>query len=564
MNLGKGVVIGLVAVSGVATLALLSSSDPILPTLRSPVEEPPLRRGDDPTYAEELKTMSALLQEMRYELQQQEQAMVRERAEISALISRETQRAVNRSSAELEQLNRELRGAQTALDQKIEQAATGTADVQTLQQAFSTLKTEQRRLREQLSAAERRNGPESAVAATETATQEVARLPEANRVLHPPGPGDPATSSRDLSTRLEERLASLKTQTARPGAIQTDASVLDQLRQLPGMSEMADRLAAHAVPNPSRDRLGGKGKSSVGLQEGYVTLKPYVAGLSERNPHIPGFGSSPAGRNAELLIPQRYPLEVKTGKSGTSAVIPVYTIPDAATLVNNSTMTPLVGRVPVRGQLRDPFRFKLITGSTNLATNGHRIPGIVNAVWTGYAVGLREQSCVRAYIDTVTFTFQDGRIHTVNQGKGDDEAVADVTDNLGYVTDLRGNPCIQGQYFNNARQYLAGRGIASFLDGLAKAYSRSQVTIERTDDGILAYVDGDVYEYAAGQGLSGATGEIADYIRERAVDAFDVVYVPPGINVQIFVETEIPIDYDTLGRRLHYTYSEESPRATLD
>ena len=72
MNLGKGVVIGLVAVSGVATLALLSSSDPILPTLRSPVEEPPLRRGDDPTYAEELKTMSALLQEMRYELQQQE------------------------------------------------------------------------------------------------------------------------------------------------------------------------------------------------------------------------------------------------------------------------------------------------------------------------------------------------------------------------------------------------------------------------------------------------------------------------------------------------------------
>ena len=53
-------------------------------------------------------------------------------------------------------------------------------------------------------------------------------------------------------------------------------------------------------------------------------------------------------------------------------------------------------------------------------------------------------------------------------------------------------------------------------------------------------------------------------MRERAVDAFDVVYVPPGINVQLFVETEIPIDYDTQGRQLRYSYAEESPRATLD
>ena len=39
--------------------------------------------------------------------------------------------------------------------------------------------------------------------------------------------------------------------------------------------------------------------------------------------------------NAESLNPRRYPFEVKTGKAGTSALIPVYTIPDAATPVNN-------------------------------------------------------------------------------------------------------------------------------------------------------------------------------------------------------------------------------------
>ena len=91
------------------------------------------------------------------------------------------------------------------------------------------------------------------------------------------------------------------------------------------------------------------------------------------------------------------PLHRQGRSDGASAVIPVYTLPDAATLVQNATMTPLVGRVPFRGRLRDPFRFKLITGATNLASNGHHIPGIANAVWTGYVVGVREQSCARAY-----------------------------------------------------------------------------------------------------------------------------------------------------------------------
>ena len=87
---------------------------------------------------------------------------------------------------------------------------------------------------------------------------------------------------------------------------------------------------------------------------------------------------------------------------------------------------PAGGRVPVRGQLR-AIRFvsKLITTPIS-PTTAIRIPGIANAVWTGYAVGLREQSCVRAYIDTVTFTFQDGRIHTVNKGKGDRDPAASV------------------------------------------------------------------------------------------------------------------------------------------
>ena len=168
-------------------------------------------------------------------------------------------------------------------------------------------------------------------------------------------------------------------------------------------------------------------------------------------------------------------------------------------------MTPLVGRVPFMGRLTDPFRFKLMTGADNLAANGLRIPGVANAVWTGYAVGVREQSCVRAYLDTVTFVFEDGRIHTAHRGKGQGQngGPVSVNENLGYLTDPWGKPCIRGQFFDNAGSYLKDRGIAAFLDGLANAYANSQVTVDRSAYGLNSYVSGNTYEYALGKGVSG-------------------------------------------------------------
>ena len=280
----------------------------------------------------------------------------------------------------------------------------------------------------------------------------------------------------------------------------------------------------------------------------------------------PFAGAPRTGASAAASVsyaPKPYPFTVKAGPDGASAVIPVYTLPDAATLVQNATMTPLVGRVPFRGRLRDPFRFKLITGATNLASNGHHIPGIANAVWTGYVVGVREQSCARAYIDTVTFTFEDGRIHTVHKGKGNTSKDASVQDNLGFLTDQWGKPCIRGQYFNNAGAYLRDRGVAAFLDGLADAYANAQLTTYN-NDGLTTYVSGNTYEYAGAKGIANAAGDIAQYVAERAEDAFDVIYVPPGIQVQIFVESQIPIDYDTDGRKLHYSYLQRASHDPLD
>lgn len=543
----KVVIAGLLALGGLGGYWIFTREAPPISTIKAHREEPPPRRGDDPTYADELRKMTTLLQDMRYRFDQAENARVQDRDQAERktqqAVQEATRQATQQSQQEVDRLSQALKAAQETVDQKIKDATTAPTD--------SALKAEVDRLKEELSTLRSAVPPERDAAARVRAT-----LPEANRVLTPPV--EPA--SKPVTPPKEGIL----------GSAQIAPDMLQQLRQIPGLETFSNRLEslqagespAPVSPlerafDPNQPPLDGEGRSGTsasgkrleGLKGHYVTLTPYGTRGTATPPVTPTNATS-----AVSLAPKTYPFTVRPGKDGASAVIPIYTIPDAATLVNNSTMTPLVGRVPFRNNLRDPFRFKLITGATNLATNGHRIPGIVNAVWTGYAVGVREQSCVRAYLDTVTFTFEDGRIHTVRKGKGDTDATASVVDNLGYLTDRWGKPCIRGRYFNNAGSYLKDRGIAAFLDGLANAYAQSQLTTQRDSGTLSTYLSGNTYEYALGKGLGNTANEIAQYVAERAEGAFDVVYVPSGIDVQIFVEDQIPIDYDTNGRKLQYDY----------
>ena len=66
---------------------------------------------------------------------------------------------------------------------------------------------------------------------------------------------------------------------------------------------------------------------------------------------------------------------------------PAYTVPRNATLIGSTSMTALVGRIPIQGQVRDPMPFKVITGADNLAANGLTVPGVQGMVWSGTAVG---------------------------------------------------------------------------------------------------------------------------------------------------------------------------------
>lgn len=231
-------------------------------------------------------------------------------------------------------------------------------------------------------------------------------------------------------------------------------------------------------------------------------------------------------------------------------VFPVYTLPVTTMLTDSTLLTPLVGRVPFAGNVNDPFKFQLVLGADNLAANGQRIPGVAKVIAAGSAIGNREQSCVRAAVHTMTFIFEDGRISTVDDGgTGNGSGVS----GLGYLADPWGKPCIRGHYINNASQYLKSRSMAAFLEGLANAYSQAQLTYDNDGNGMRsAYVSGNSYSYAASQGIGKTANEIADYVRERAADAFDVVYVPQAQKVQLIIERQIAIDYDKNARKISY------------
>ena len=299
-------------------------------------------------------------------------------------------------------------------------------------------------------------------------------------------------------------------------------------------------------PGANSDTAGAGGISApLPGADGRVHFQPYGAVTNGQGNSISNllnqggnvFNGNPNGSGQVATQPQQQPTRW-----------PVYTLPVTTMLTGAVTLTPMVGRVPVGGNVHDPFKFQAELGADNLAANGHRIPGVAKVIVAGTVVGNREQECVRGAIQVMTFIFKDGRIHTVGDG-----ANHDSNGGLGYLADPWGKPCIRGTYINNGSEYLTSRATAAFLEGLAGAYGNAQVRRSTDANGWRdTYISGNTYQYAASQGIGSTAAEIAAYVRERAMDAFDVVYVPQAHKVQIILEQQIDIDYDTQARKVSY------------
>lgn len=245
-------------------------------------------------------------------------------------------------------------------------------------------------------------------------------------------------------------------------------------------------------------------------------------------------------------------------KDKKKAATPVYTVPANATLMGSLGMTALIGRVPVGGTVNDPYPFKIIIGKDNLTANHIEIPEVQAAIVSGTATGDWTLSCVRGYLTSMTFVFEDGTIRTVpdpNSGGNtrNSRGTADPSNSLGYISDPYGIPCVSGVRRSNAAQYIgnqalitaAGAGIASMLID----DESSGVATINTDGSVSTAISG---SQAVASILSNGVSDISDWVDKLYGQAFAAVYVEPGKEVAVHIEVPLEIDYQPDGRKVRH------------
>ena len=220
--------------------------------------------------------------------------------------------------------------------------------------------------------------------------------------------------------------------------------------------------------------------------------------------------------------------------------IPYYTIPAGSDLGNTTLMSALIGEVPSEGKLMQPlFPFTAIISRGDLmASNGVPLPPDVSGMKvSGYAIGvgsfLDDISCVRAYVTSALFTFQDGHFVTVGQEEMKNSTDLVNNDSLGYLTTPYGNPCIHGKYFTNAPRVLGAMMAAGGASGIGNAISQWQMTYFAGTNGVVGAPTGSFVPFAAGGALAEGSTKVADWLEKRIQGSFDMVFVPASTPVRV-------------------------------
>lgn len=281
--------------------------------------------------------------------------------------------------------------------------------------------------------------------------------------------------------------------------------------------------------------------------------------------------SSEATHHAiEKISTLSQPLYLNPHKETESQIIPFYTIPANGTSVRDKLMTALVGRIPVKGVVTDPYPFKIVMSDDNLAANGLRIPHLSQMIVSGYCEGDLNLGSVRGWVTSLTFVFEDGTISTTTSN---DNNIGNFTkeNSLGYLSDEYGNPFIRGKIITNAPAYLAGNTAISATTAAANAYAEMQKTNSHSLFGTDTNVTGSALKFIGGQATASAANDAQQWWHDREEQSFDAVYVPPidahgkPIKIAVNFAKEIHIDYDPNGRKLNYEKTHQSiDHADLD
>ena len=240
---------------------------------------------------------------------------------------------------------------------------------------------------------------------------------------------------------------------------------------------------------------------------------------------------------------------------------PRLTVP-ASSVVFTQSLTALVGRIPVGGRIENPWRFKLLSTAQNFTSKYHHVPDLEGVIWTGVAHGDYTLSCVSGTIDTITYVFRDGTVHTQRSASNAD----DITQGLGWISDEFGNPCVPGALKTNAPQFMRRSILASTASGLARGYADAQTTRTRDEFGerTTTTVTGDVTDYALATAASDAVTAAERWMAQRLDQSFDAIYVAAGQRVAVHIEQQIELDYNALGRQIDHSVPRHTQTALKD
>ncbi|MBL4705662.1 MAG: hypothetical protein JKY54_14150 [Flavobacteriales bacterium] len=247
--------------------------------------------------------------------------------------------------------------------------------------------------------------------------------------------------------------------------------------------------------------------------------------------------SSAVKENIEL------PLQTQNGKQNEhSGIVQYATIDPEAVLFDAFVFDSLIGISPNQTSVIEPYRFKLELSQDNLLTNGFQLPEIESMRMSGYAIGEWSTSCVKGYITSATFIFQDGRIHTVGKSGNEGEKIA-------YITDEYGSPCIVGEKYSSLLEYASIHGGLKSVAAIGEGLSNAQFTTQGTGDNLQRVFTGDQGKLALGEGLSGGFDAMSQTIAARYANVRDVIVAKPE-HVTVLLSKAIEIDYDANGRKV--------------
>ena len=252
---------------------------------------------------------------------------------------------------------------------------------------------------------------------------------------------------------------------------------------------------------------------------------------------------------------------------------PFYTIPAGSDFSKVTLLSSLIGEVPVEGKLMQPlFPFTAIVSRGHLMTaNGMQLPEEITGMKiSGYAIGvgsfLDNISCVRAYVTSALFVFDDGHFVTVGQEQMKNSAELVNNDSIGYLTTQYGNPCIKGQYITNAPRVLTSLMGAGGIQGAGTALSKWQMSYQTEGNTTTTIPTGDIAHFAAGNAINEGTQKGTEWLEKRIQGSFDMVFVPASIKVNsgfipnqlsLHFSQTIAIDKEHNGRLLDYGYHQQ-------